>query len=104
VFGITGFTVGFALKEIMCVQSSLSTWRVLVSRFPLRSTNTFAGILLVLTRPFKTGWHIKVHDFHGKVIGIDYRYVHLLQRDRTEVLLPAYTVFSSPIVVEKREE
>lgn len=38
--GISGFVVGFALKEI--------------------ATNTLAGILLVVQRPFRTGWKIKV--------------------------------------------
>lgn len=63
------------------------------------STNIFAGVILILSRPFKSGNYIQVASFKGQVVGIDYRYVHILQEDGSVVLVPAYTVLSSPIIV-----
>jgi len=78
--GLTTFTIGFALKELV--------------------SNILAGALLVLQRPFRVGWTIKVNAFRGKVLAIDTRYVRLLSDEGQIILIPSYTVFSSPIIVE----
>ena len=80
--GITGFTVGFALKEV--------------------ATNFISGIFLVINKPFVRGCRIKIHGSGGGIEGkerdfidsvlssiqkglvhyIDVRYVHLKTKDR----------------------
>lgn len=81
--GITGFTVGFALKDI--------------------ATNFLSGLMLVLNRPFKQGWRVRLFNgstaYEGIVKTVDIRYVHLELSDRHRVLLPSYVVYSNPIIV-----
>ena len=81
--GITGFTMGFALKYI--------------------ATNFLSGLMLVLNRPFKQGWRVKLFNgstaYEGIVKTVDIRYVHLELNDRSRVLLPSYVVYSNPIIV-----
>jgi hypothetical protein len=66
---------------------------------PTHSSNSLAGVLLVLSRPFHTGDYIQVASFEGLVTGIDNRYVRLRKSDGSTVLVPAYTVLASPIVI-----
>mmetsp|Transcript_22035 Transcript_22035/g.36318 ORF Transcript_22035/g.36318 Transcript_22035/m.36318 type:complete len:211 (-) Transcript_22035:89-721(-) len=80
-FGLTTFFIGFTIKEI--------------------ATNVLSGALLVLQRPFRVGWTIKVGAFAGKVLSIDTRYVRLRTDDGKIVLVPSYTVFANPIIIEK---
>jgi small-conductance mechanosensitive channel len=79
--GITGFTLGFALKDI--------------------ATNSISGILLVLQRPFKKDSIIKVQNYEGKVLEVDYRYVKLQLKDDSVIHIPSYIVYSNPILVIK---
>jgi len=79
-FGFTSFLAGFALKELV--------------------TNILSGALLVIQRPFRVGWTIKVSSFRGKVLAIDTRYVRLETDEGYHVLIPSYTVFSSPVIIE----
>lgn len=80
--GITGFTIGFALKEI--------------------ATNALSGFLLVLSRPFKTGMHIKVLGMEGTVEAIDVRYVKLrVKSDNSLILIPSALVYSNSIIVQE---
>lgn len=53
----------------------------------------------MLSRPFHTGDYIQVASFEGLVAGIDSRYVRLRKSDGSVVLVPAYTVLASPIVI-----
>jgi len=80
-FGLTTFFIGFTIKEI--------------------ATNVLSGALLVLQRPFRVGWTIKVGAFAGKVLSIDTRYVRLRTDDGKIVLVPSYTVFANPIIIER---
>lgn len=83
--GVSGFIVGFALKEI--------------------ATNMLSGVLLIFQRPIKTGWKIKVGNFQGTVLSIDSRYVRLLADDESMILVPAYQVYTQPItVIERRDK
>jgi len=83
--GITGFTIGFALKEI--------------------ATNFLSGMLLVLDKPFHKGQYLKVlsviANMEGTVESIDARYVRLRNKDGNIVMVPAAMVYSSPILVGK---
>ncbi|TFJ87131.1 hypothetical protein NSK_001465 [Nannochloropsis salina CCMP1776] len=82
--GVSGFIVGFALKEI--------------------ATNVLSGILLVFQRPFKTGWKIRVGAYTGTVLSIDSRYVRLLTEEDAMILVPAYQVYTQPITVIERKD
>lgn len=66
--------------------------------------STLSGILLVLQRPFKTGWKIKVGSHAGVVLSIDSRYVRLQTDDGQQILLPSYQVYSQAIVVQERTD
>lgn len=82
--GISGFVVGFTLKEV--------------------ATNTLSGILLVVQHPFKTGWKIKVGSHSGAVLSIDSRYVRLQTENGEQILLPSYQVYSQAIVVQEKTD
>lgn len=77
--GVSGFLVGFTLKEV--------------------ATNLLSGILLVLQRPFRTGWSIKVGSHSGTVRSIDSRYVRLETADGTLVLIPSYQVYTAAVTI-----
>lgn len=81
--GVTGFTVGFALKEI--------------------AANFLSGILLVFGRPFQKGQYLKVlgggANLEGEVESIDSRYVLLKTKDKGLIMIPSVTVYSNPILV-----
>lgn len=81
--GITGFTVGFALKEI--------------------ATNFLSGVMLVFGKPFRKGQWLKVlgstAQLEGEVQSIDARYVLLRTKDKALVMIPSVVVYSNPILV-----
>ncbi len=83
--GITGFTIGFALKEI--------------------ATNFLSGVMLVFGKPFKKGQWLKVlgpsgqQQLEGEVQSIDARYVLLRTKDRGVVMIPSVVVYTNPILV-----
>ena len=85
--GVTGFTIGFALKEI--------------------ATNFLSGVLLVINRPFRKGQHLKVMApaasggmIEGEVMSIDARYVLLRPRTGGTVMIPSVIVYTSPLHVQ----
>lgn len=80
--GITGFAVGFAIKEI--------------------ATNFLSGILLVFTKPFHKGQYLRVMTpqiLEGIVESIDARYVFLRSREKGVLMIPASVVYTNPILV-----
>lgn len=83
--GITGFTIGFALKEI--------------------TTNFLSGVMLVFGKPFRKGQWLKVlgpsgqQQLEGEVQSIDARYVLLRTKDRGVVMIPSVVVYTNPILV-----
>lgn len=83
--GVTGFTLGFALKEI--------------------ATNFLSGVLLVFNKPFQKGQHLKVmgaaagQNLEGEVESIDARYVLLRTRERGLLMVPSVVVYTNPILV-----
>lgn len=79
---ISGLTLGFASKDIL--------------------TNTFAGIFIIFTRPFKRGQIITVNNLRGRVMSIDVRYCKLQNlKDRSEILVPLSLIYGNAIIVEK---
>lgn len=83
--GVTGFTLGFALKEI--------------------ATNFLSGVLLVFNKPFQKGQYLKVmgaaagQNLEGEVESIDARYVLLRTRERGLLMVPSVVVYTNPILV-----
>lgn len=82
ILSISGLTLGLSIQTIL--------------------GQAFAGFFLVLFCPFKRGWTITVDNFTGKVVSIDVRYVRLLLKNRSEVLLPSHQVYTKSIIVENR--
>ena len=77
--GILGFTVGFALQDVM--------------------KNFAAGIILLLQQPFKVGDAIGVTSsgFDGAVLAIDLRTTEIKTWDGRIIILPNADVLASPI-------
>jgi small-conductance mechanosensitive channel len=80
--GLTGFALGFALRDVI--------------------SNTLAGVLILLYRPFHRGDRISVAGSEGVVSEIDLRYTTLVVDDRTRVLVPNSTLFTNSIRVDRR--
>ena len=76
--GIIGFTVGFALQDVM--------------------KNFAAGIILLIQKPFREGDMITVADFDGTVLSIDLRTTEIKTLDGRIVILPNADVLSHAIV------
>ncbi len=79
-FGLTGFAIGFALKDTI--------------------SNLLSGVLILLYRPFEIGHRIKILGYEGVVISIDLRYTEL-DADSNKVLIPNSKLFTDPITVLK---
>jgi small-conductance mechanosensitive channel len=82
--GILGFTVGFALQDVM--------------------KNFAAGIILLIQQPFHTGEFIGVDGFDGQVLEIDLRATEIRALDGRIVSIPNADVLSNPIINYTRAE
>jgi small conductance mechanosensitive channel len=76
--GILGFTVGFALQDIM--------------------KNFASGVILLLQQPFHVGEMIGVKGFDGTVLAIDLRATEMRASDGRVVILPNADVLANPII------
>jgi small conductance mechanosensitive channel len=76
--GIIGFTVGFALQDVM--------------------KNFAAGIILLIQRPFHVDEFIGVADFEGQVLAIDLRTTEIRALDGRIVSIPNGEVLANPII------
>ena len=80
--GLTGFAVGFALKDII--------------------SNTLAGILILIYKPFQRQDRISVvlapSNLEGHVVQVNLRYTTLQLPDR-KILIPNANLFTNPIMV-----
>ncbi|OGI10572.1 MAG: hypothetical protein A2Y40_04495 [Candidatus Margulisbacteria bacterium GWF2_35_9] len=76
--GLTGFAVGFALKDML--------------------SNFLAGILIFMFRPFKLKDNILVSGMEGTVSQIDLRYTTLRAEGKT-ILIPNSILFTNTIQV-----
>jgi len=82
--GILGFTVGFALQDVM--------------------KNFAAGIILLLQQPFHIGETIGVKDYDGTVLEIDLRTTEIKTFDGRIVILPNADILANPIINYTRAE
>ncbi len=78
--GLTGFAVGFALKDII--------------------SNMLAGTLIILYTPFRIGDTIKVGSHEGRVVEINLRYT-IIENEEGKVLIPNSTMFTNIITLKK---
>jgi small conductance mechanosensitive channel len=76
--GIIGFTVGFALQDVM--------------------KNFAAGIILLLQQPFRVGEAISVAGFDGTILAIDLRATEMSTFDGRMVSIPNAMVLTNPII------
>jgi small conductance mechanosensitive channel len=76
--GIVGFTVGFALQDVM--------------------KNFAAGVLLLVQQPFRVGDAVAVKEYEGTVRTIDLRSTEIVTFDGRVVILPNADVLSNAIV------
>ena len=76
--GILGFTIGFAMQDIM--------------------KNFASGIILLLQQPFHVGETIGVKGFDGIVLAIDLRATEMRAADGRVVILPNAEVLANPII------
>jgi small conductance mechanosensitive channel len=76
--GILGFTIGFALQDIM--------------------KNFASGVILLLQQPFHVGETIGVKGFDGTVLAIDLRSTEMRASDGRIVILPNADVLANPII------
>lgn len=82
--GILGFTIGFAMQDIM--------------------KNFASGVILLLQQPFHVGDTIGVKGFDGTVLAIDLRATELRAADGRVVILPNAEVLANPIVNYSRAD
>ena len=75
--GLLGFTVGFALQDVM--------------------KNFAAGIILLLQQPFRVGEAISVAGFDGTILAVDLRATEMSMFDGRMVSIPNATVLTNPI-------
>ena len=76
--GIVGFTIAFALQDVI--------------------KNFASGIILLLQQPFHVGESIELAGFEGTVLAIDLRTTEIRASDGRIVILPNASVLAGPIV------
>ena len=76
--GIIGFTIGFALQNIM--------------------QNFVSGVILLIQQPFKVGDDVKVSGHEGTVLKIGLRTTEIRIRNGLLVFLPNADVLAQPII------
>lgn len=79
-FGITGFIVTFALKDIL--------------------TSVLSGVMIVAYKPFKIGDTILVDKLEGVVQNIDMQHTTILYKNR-EYMIPNTMVFEEAIKIRE---
>lgn len=82
--GITGFTLGFAVKEV--------------------ATNLLSGAMLVMGRTVRKGQWIRVvvasmPGVEGKVESVDVRNVILRSKEGNRIIIPSVIVFTNPLTI-----
>lgn len=77
--GVGSVAAGFAFKDIL--------------------QNLFAGVLLLINRPFRRGDQIKVNDFEGTVEHIQSRATLIKTYDGRRVIIPNADIYTSPVTV-----
>jgi len=85
-FGLGGFALGFALKDIIA--------------------NFVSGFLIILTKTFKVGDYLKMGTTEGEIKEINLKHTVLVSKDNPheQILIPNSNIFSSLIIVEIRNK
>jgi len=85
-FGLGGFALGFALKDVVA--------------------NFISGFLIILSKTFKIGDYLKMGTAEGEIKAINLRHTVLAPKDnpRQRILIPNSNIFSSVIIVEKKKK
>ena len=81
--GLTGFAIGFALKDI------ISNW--------------LSGVLILVYEPFRRGDYVSIANtpgLEGTVVAIDFRYTSL-EKEGKVVLVPNANLFVKEIIVNR---
>ena len=81
--GLTGFALGFALKDTIA--------------------NLVAGILILVYQPFDLADYIVISGKEGKVISIDLRYT-ILEYQEKKILIPNSLIFANTVTVLNRND
>ena len=84
VLGLSSVAIGFAFRDIL--------------------QNFFAGILLLLTEPFRIGDQIIVNGFEGTVEEIQTRATYLQTYDGRRVVIPNSNLFTNSVTVNTANE
>ena len=84
VLGIGGVAIGFAFRDIL--------------------QNLLAGILLLLTRPFRLGDQIRVGEFEGTVEDIQIRATTIRTYDNRRAVIPNSDLFAGKVLVNTAYE
>ena len=79
--GITGFAVGFAMKDTM--------------------SNFISGVFLMLYTPFKLNDEISIDKYKGRVLEINLRYT-VIDSNGNKILIPNSFVYSKPVEVLRK--
>ena len=82
--GLTGFAIGFALKDI------ISNW--------------LSGVLILVYEPFRRGDYVSIANtpgLEGTVVAIDFRYTSL-EKEGKIVLVPNANLFVKEIIVSRQ--
>jgi small-conductance mechanosensitive channel len=79
--GLTGFALGFALKDVI--------------------SNALSGVLVLVYRPFHLLDTIKVTDLEGTVTEINLRYT-VLEAEGKTMLIPNASLFTNPVTVLRK--
>jgi small conductance mechanosensitive channel len=82
--GIGGVAIGFAFRDIL--------------------QNLLAGILLLLTQPFRLGDQIKAGEFEGTVEGIQVRATTIRTYDNRRAVIPNTDLFTGKVLVNTAYE
>ena len=84
VLGLSSVAIGFAFRDIL--------------------QNFLAGILLLLSEPFRIGDQIRSGDFEGTVMNIETRATFILTYDGRRIVVPNSTLFVNPVIVNTANE
>ena len=84
VLGLSSVAIGFAFRDIL--------------------QNFLAGILLLLSEPFRIGDQIRAGDFEGTVENIETRATFILTYDGRRVVMPNSTLFVNAVTVNTARE
>ncbi len=77
--GVGSVAIGFAFKDIL--------------------QNLLAGLLLLITRPYRRGDQIKVKEFEGTIEHIESRATAIKTYDGRRVVIPNSDLYTSPVTV-----